>query len=356
MAEVEAGGNSNGLVNFGYPALDSITGPMRPGHLVVVAARPGVGKTALANGAAWRIACSVGPVAYFSLEMTRAELVGRIVAEGADVPYCRMTNGGLTPDEQRRVEASRDLVENCPLYIDDSPSLTVPMIRARSRRLQAERGLALVVVDHVGLVHGVIRRRDQRHLEVGEIAHGLKSLAKELGVPVMALSQLNRAPETRKDSRPVLADLRESGDIEQDADLVLMLYRDRLYNPDSLWGDAAEAIVRKNRHGRTGTALLAWNGPNMAFRNLNHETAAPAEAGTEGTVMHSVELPNQQEDLAINYIRQIMDRLDIAADVASWQLAEAARDIYRDRGLYVTDRKATTETKRAGQLESKEAA
>lgn len=249
-------------VAVGLADLDRITGGFRPGQLVVVGARPGAGKSALAFGVALHAAQTVGPALVVSVEMSRTELGIRALA-GGGVASDRLLSGRLNPADFSRLDARRDQLAGIPMLIDDTPGTTLTTIRARARRQAAGGGLSLVVVDYVQLVASE-GRRERRELEVAEVSRGLKALARELHVPVVAVAQLNRAVEQRAEKRPVLADLRDSGQLEQDADLVLLLHRPPLYDLGADPG-VAEVIVAKHRNGPTDTIPLVWLGHRMTF-------------------------------------------------------------------------------------------
>lgn len=247
---------------------------MLPGQLIVVAARPGMGKTSLALGIAEHVARTAG-VAVFSLEMTRGELASRGLSWA--------TRG----DKSQRSHAIGTL-GRLRLKIDDTPGVTVAHIRARAQRARREFGdLGLVVVDHLQLIHG---SGENRHLELSATAKGLKALAKDLRCAVLLLSQLNRGVETRTDRRPVLSDLRESGAIEEDADAVLMLYRDAYYQADTYMGNTVELLVRKNRGGRTGDILLTWIPQHT--RLVNHSGERPKPPVPDKPRAKTITIPN----------------------------------------------------------------
>jgi len=246
----------------GFVDLDRLTGGLRPGQLVVIGARPSMGKSALALDIALNVAGMNGPVLFVSAEMGSGELANRVLA-GGGVSSDRILAGRLDETDFRRLGHRDDTLAKVPLVIDDSPGATLAGIRARARRQASRDGLALVVVDYLQLVEAG-GRRERREAEVAEISRGLKALARELHVPVIAAAQLNRGVELRTDKRPYLADLRESGQVEQDADLVLLLHRPAVYDADADPG-AAELIVAKHRHGPTGTVPLTWMPARMRF-------------------------------------------------------------------------------------------
>jgi replicative DNA helicase len=209
------------------------------------------------------------PVLLFSLEMSHLELSQRLLCSEARVDATRMRNGRLLEADWGKISEAIGRLGDAPIYIDDNPNVTVMDIRAKARRLKAREGLGLVVVDYLQLMSGHQRSRaENRQVEVSEISRGLKVLARELDIPVVALSQLSRNLEMRQDKRPVLADLRESGSIEQDSDVVMFIYRDELYNPESTQRGTAEIIVAKHRNGPTGTVSLAFMDHHTRFANM----------------------------------------------------------------------------------------
>ena len=255
----EAVGVPTGLVD-----LDRLTGGLRPGQLVVLGARPSMGKSALALDIALNVAGMIGPALFVSAEMGSGELANRVLA-GGGVPSDRILGARLDEIDFRRLGERRDDLAGVPLLIDDSPGATLASIRARARRQASRGGLSLLAVDYLQLIDAP-GRRERREAEVAEISRGLKALARELQVPVLAAAQLNRAVELRADKRPMLADLRESGQLEQDADLVLLLHRPAVYDLAADQG-AAELIVAKHRNGPTGMVPLTWLPARMHFVN-----------------------------------------------------------------------------------------
>ncbi len=247
-------------VPTGYTDLDRLLLGLQPSNLVVVAARPGAGKTSLALGAAANVAMvSRKPVLFFSMEMGTLELTKRLLAGEARVDARRLQTGNIPEQDWTRLSHAVGRLAEAPLFIDDNPHCTVMEMRAKARRTKAKHGdLGLVVVDYLQLMTPMGKRAENRQVEVAEISRGLKILARELHCPVMACSQLNRQLEYRQDKRPMLADLRESGSLEQDADVVAFIYRDDIYNPDSDQRGTAEIIVAKHRNGPTGTTRLAF--------------------------------------------------------------------------------------------------
>lgn len=245
----------------GYTELDNMLLGLQPSNLIVVAARPGAGKTAFALGAAASVAMTARrPVMFFSMEMGVLELTKRLLAAEARVDLRRLQTGNISTDDWTRLSHGVGRLGEAPLFIDDNPHCTVMEMRAKARRVKARNGdLGLIVVDYLQLMTpSTSRRSENRQVEVAEISRGLKILARELDCPVMALSQLNRQLEYRQDKRPMLADLRESGSLEQDADVVMFLYRDDMYNPNSEDRGMAEVIVSKHRNGPTGVTKLSF--------------------------------------------------------------------------------------------------
>jgi replicative DNA helicase len=245
-------------VPTGFVDLDKLTSGFQDSNLVIVAARPAFGKTSFALNIAQQAATEHGvPVAIFSLEMSKMELVQRLVCAEALVDVHKLRIGNLTDQDWSRLATAVGRLADAPIYIDDTEAVTVLEIRAKARRLKQKSGLGLVVVDYLQLMSGP-RRSENRQQEISEISRSLKILARELAVPVLAVSQLSRAVESRQDKRPMLADLRESGAIEQDADLVMFIYRDEVYNPDSTDKGTAEVILAKHRNGPIGRIKLTF--------------------------------------------------------------------------------------------------
>lgn len=258
----------------GYHEFDELTSGLQPNALIVVGARPGMGKTSFAMGMASHAALEAQrPVLFFSLEMSRVELSQRLLCSEARVDSTKVRNGRLTEDDWHRISHAIGRLGESNLWIDDNPNVTVMEIRSKARRLQSQLGgqqLGMIVVDYIQLMtsHG---RAENRQTEVAEISRGLKILARELQCPVVALAQLNRGLEQRADKRPMLADLRESGSLEQDADIVCFLYRDEQYNADSPDVGTAEVLVAKHRAGPTGMVRLAFLSHYTKFANMARE-------------------------------------------------------------------------------------
>jgi replicative DNA helicase len=252
----------------GFIDLDAQLAGLQPSNLVIVGGRPGTGKTSFALGIVAHAAVeSRTPVLLFSLEMSHLELTQRMLCSEARVDATRMRNGRLLESDWPKIAHATGRLAEAPVFIDDNPHLTVMEIRAKARRLKSRTGLGLIVIDYLQLMTGRTNA-ENRQVEVSEISRGLKILARELEVPVVALSQLSRGLETRADKRPVLADLRESGSLEQDADVVIFLYRDEVYNRDSPDRGTAEVIVAKHRNGPTGTTQLAFLDHYTRFANM----------------------------------------------------------------------------------------
>ncbi len=271
VAASEHGSEVTGLAT-GFEDLDRLTGGFRASNLIVVAARPSMGKTALALCMAEHVALAEEQtVAIFSLEMSGEELTQRMLCSVAMVDASRMRSGRLSADDWPRVSQAADRLSKAPIFIDDSEGMTVGEMRTKARRLKARDGLGLIIVDYIQLMEGApnLRRRDENRVqEISAISRGLKMMARDLEVPVIVVSQLNRAPDARTDKRPLLSDLRESGAIEQDADMVLLIYRDDYYEPDSESKGIAEVNVAKHRNGPTDRVKLAFMGTYAKFASL----------------------------------------------------------------------------------------
>ena len=255
-------------VPTGFAELDYKTAGLHGSELILVAARPAMGKTAFALNLATNAALrGNAPVAIFSLEMSKDQLVNRILCSEAMVDSNKVRTGKLDEDDWVKLAGAIGPLSEAEMYIDDTPGISVMEIRTKCRKLKMEKNIGLVVIDYLQLVQGN-KRTASREQEISEISRSLKILAKEINVPVIALSQLSRAVEQRPDHRPMLSDLRESGAIEQDADIVMFLYRDDYYNKESEKKDIAEVIIAKQRGGQTGTVELLWMGNYTKFVNL----------------------------------------------------------------------------------------
>ena len=265
-------------VRTGFYDLDRMTAGLQAGDLVVLAARPSMGKTAFALNIAENVAVQEGlPVAVFSMEMGASQLALRMVGSLGRIDQTHLRTGKLGDDEWGRLSEAVDRLKNANLFIDETPALNSAELRARARRQARQCGkLGLIVIDYLQLMSGSSSSEENRATELGEISRGLKALAKELQCPVLALSQLNRSVESRNDKRPMMSDLRESGAIEQDADVIMFIYRDDYYNKESKEPGIAEIVVGKQRNGPVGTVKLTFLKPLTRFDNL-----APGSAGSD---------------------------------------------------------------------------
>ena len=272
LDEIEAL-SSHGImagVPTGFVDLDELTNGLHAGQMVIVAARPGVGKSTLGLDLARAASIQHGLCsAFFSLEMTKTEIVMRLISAEAQVPLQDIRKGHMSDENWARIARKTGDVSSAPLFIDDSPNLTMMEIRAKARRLKQRHDLKLVIVDYMQLMSSG-KRVESRQLEVSEFSRQMKLLAKELEVPVVALSQLNRGPEQRTDKKPMLSDLRESGSLEQDADVVILLHRDDMYNNSSERTGEADFIVAKHRNGQTKTVTVAFQGHYSRFVDMQH--------------------------------------------------------------------------------------
>lgn len=270
VEEIEAANGRDGSMTgipTGFKELDELTNGLHGGQMIVVAARPAMGKSTLALDFAR--AASIGhdfPSIFFSLEMGKSEIAMRLLSAEGAIPLQNMRKGTLDPRDWTTVAATRGRINDAPLYIDDSPNMTLVEIRAKCRRLKQRAGLRMVIIDYLQLMTSG-KRVESRQQEVSEFSRSLKLIAKELQVPVIALSQLNRGPEQRQDKKPAISDLRESGSIEQDADMVILLHRDSVYDKDVRPGEA-DLIVAKHRNGPTATITVAFQGHYSRFRDM----------------------------------------------------------------------------------------
>jgi replicative DNA helicase len=262
-------------VPTGYSQLDNLTSGLQSSDLIILAARPSMGKTALALNIARNAAVDANvPVAVFSLEMSKEQLSLRMLCSEARIDSSRLRGGFFSMEDWHRLTDAAGVLSEAPIYIDDSPSLSAMEIRAKARRLKMDKNIGLIIIDYLQLMQGRASA-ERRDLEISEISRGLKALAKELDLPVMALSQLNRMLEQRTDKRPRLSDLRESGALEQDADVVAFIYRDEVYNKeeDNPNRGTAEIILSKQRNGPTGDVFLSFLNSYTRFENLASEEA-----------------------------------------------------------------------------------
>jgi replicative DNA helicase len=300
---IARGGRISGVTS-GFTDIDNLLGGLQPSDLLILAGRPGMGKTALGTNMAFHCAKAYlqdletgaeyprgAPVLFFSLEMAAQQLSGRILSEQSELEVWKIRNGKFSESEWEKFVLAMQDLSNLPLYIDDTGGISIAQIAARARRLKREKNIGLIIIDYLQLVEPS-RRHDNRVQEITEVTKGLKTLAKELNIPVLALSQLSRGVDARDDKRPVLSDLRESGSIEQDADVVMFVYREEYYlksrEPDpgtpehAKWMDKldratnrAEVLVEKHRHGATRAIDLVFEGSFTRFSNLAPEDAPP---------------------------------------------------------------------------------
>ena len=266
----ESKGAVTGLAT-GFTDLDELTAGLQPSDLIIIAARPSMGKTALAVNLAEHAALKLKKaVAIFSMEMSASQLAFRLISSLGRINQQHLRTGDIQEEEWPRVTSAITLLSDAKIFIDDTPALSPGELRARARRLKREHDLGLIVIDYLQLM-AVPGNKENRATEISEISRGLKALAKELNIPVIALSQLNRSLEQRTDKRPVMADLRESGAIEQDADVIIFIYRDEYYNPETNEKGQAEIIIGKQRNGPTGTIKLTFLGQYTKFESFASE-------------------------------------------------------------------------------------
>ena len=299
---VSGGAEVVGL-STGFHDFDKITSGLHPGQVMVLAARPGMGKTSWFTSALLHSSVVQKSVtALFSLEMSKEELGFRFFSAISRIDSKRIKTGSLSKEEFRRLMGAAEQLAQAGIHIDDTAALTVMDLRSRCRRLKAkEKRLDLIVVDYLQLMRGPpgsAGKAGNREQEISAISRGLKELAKEIGCPIIACSQLSRNVESRNDKRPMLSDLRESGAIEQDADMVCFIYRDDYYNPDSEERGIAEIIISKNRHGEPGTVKLAWMGQYTLFANLNNDQPTIGNPNPSGApVMRKSSTPSDEFSL-----------------------------------------------------------
>lgn len=268
--EIERIFNNKGMttgIPSPFPELDRLTAGFHKSDMILVAARPSMGKTTFALNLAEYAALREGKtVAIFSLEMSTEQLAYKLLCSEANVDMNRLRNGNLDDRDWENIARASGPLSQAKIFIDDTPAITVTEMRTKTRRLKLEHGIDMIVVDYLQLMSG---KGENRQQEVSEISRSIKALAKEMDCPIIALSQLSRAPEQRADHRPMLSDLRESGSIEQDADLVMFLYRDEYYHEDTEEKNIAECIISKQRNGPVGTVRLAWIGQYSKFARLD---------------------------------------------------------------------------------------
>lgn len=256
-------------IESGFIDLDNKISGLNPSDLIIVAARPAMGKSAFVLNIANFVAMHMKtPVMIFSLEMSKEQMVTRILSSESEIDSMKLRNANFDSEDWLKLGETSGKLSDVPLYIDDTPGLSASELRAKCRKAKLEKGIGLVIIDYLQLMESKSRGNTSRQQEISDISRSLKILAKELKVPVIALSQLSRATESRTDHRPMLSDLRESGAIEQDADIVMFLHREDYYDPETEKKNIAEVIIAKNRNGETGTVELAWLGQYTKFANL----------------------------------------------------------------------------------------
>ncbi|MGZ3623279.1 MAG: replicative DNA helicase, partial [Ktedonobacteraceae bacterium] len=264
-------------VPTGFTDLDRLTGGLQKSDLIVLAARPGIGKTSLALSLAHNTALKYhNSIAVFSLEMSKDQLAQRLLSMDARIDQQRLRTGIIEEDEWDRIVYAMDTLSESNIWIDDTAGISTMEMRSKARRLQAEHGIDLIIVDYLQLMQATIggKRNENRVQEISEISRSLKGLARELNVPVLALAQLSRAVESRQSKVPQLSDLRESGSIEQDSDIVMFIYRDDLYNQESERKNIADIIIAKHRNGPVGEISLYFQASQTRFRDLELNSSA----------------------------------------------------------------------------------
>ena len=256
-------------IESGFIDLDNKISGLNPSDLIIVAARPAMGKSAFVLNIASFVALHMKvPVMIFSLEMSKEQMVTRILSSESEIDSMKLRNANFESEDWLKLGETSGKLSDMPLYIDDTPGLSASELRAKCRKAKLEKNIGLIIIDYLQLMESKNKNNSSRQQEIADISRSLKILAKELKVPVIALSQLSRATESRADHRPMLGDLRESGAIEQDADIVLFLHREDYYDPETEKKNVAEVIVAKNRNGEIGTVELAWLGQYTKFANL----------------------------------------------------------------------------------------
>ena len=272
LEKIEIASKTQGTVTgipTGFIDLDYKTSGLQPSDFVLIAARPSMGKTAFVLNLVDHVAVRKGlPCMVFSLEMSKEQLVNRMLAMESSVDSQKLRTGNLTDSDWDAIVEGIGVIGNSKLVIDDTPGISITELRSKCRKMKLEQGLSMVIIDYLQLMSGTGKSGDNRQQEISEISRSLKALAREMNAPVVALSQLSRACETRTDHRPMLSDLRESGAIEQDADVVMFLYRDDYYNKDTDTPNIAEVIIAKQRNGPIGTVNLLWQPEFTKFVNL----------------------------------------------------------------------------------------
>ncbi len=278
MEMIQSRGSQGDIItglDTGYRDLNDLTSGLQRGEMIIIAARPSMGKTAFALNLAENVALDGHGVVVFSLEMSKQQLAQRLLCSRSEVDSQRLRRNMITKDDYAKLGRAVGELSEAPIYIDDSPGLSILELRAKARRLALRHTIDLIIVDYLQLLRG--SSKESRQQEVSEMSRGIKALARELNVPVVCLSQLNRSPEAREDHRPRMADLRESGSIEQDADVVMMLHRESYFHSDPNWADenpdkvgVAELIITKQRNGPTDTVFLTWVASSTKFKDHTH--------------------------------------------------------------------------------------
>ena len=256
----------------GYRDLDNMTAGLQRSDLIILAARPAMGKTTLVTNLAYNVATiAKQPVLFFSLEMSKEQLVDRMLADASGVDSWNIRTGNLSDDDFSKLSEAMGEMAEAPIFIDDTPGLSVLEMRTKARRAAHDQPLGLIIIDYLQLMQGSGRDNGNRVQEVSEISRGLKLIARELNVPVIALSQLSRSVESRSPQIPQLADLRESGSIEQDADIVMFIYREAYYNPDTERENVTDLIIAKHRNGPVGKVELYFHPERLRFMSLDRK-------------------------------------------------------------------------------------
>ena len=274
MEELHRGGGKLRGVPTGWRDLDNMTAGLQQSDLIILAARPAMGKTTLVTNLAYNVATKAKKsVLFFSLEMSKEQLVDRMLADASGVDAWNIRTGNLSDDDFEKLSHAMGEMAEAPIYIDDTPGVTVLEMRTKARREAHNNPLGLIIIDYLQLMQGSGRSDGNRVQEVSEISRGLKLIARELNVPVIALSQLSRTVESRPDKKPMLSDLRESGSIEQDADIVMFIYREAYYNPETERQNVTDLIIAKHRNGPTGQVELYFHPERLRFMSLDKQRA-----------------------------------------------------------------------------------
>ena len=307
MADIERRSEGQAVTGLtsGFRDLDDMLSGLQAGEMIVLAARPSMGKTAFALNVAEQVGLRGVPVGMFSMEMSRQQLAQRMMCSRAEIDSHRLRRNMIGKDDFYRLQRAMGELERTSIQIDDTAGLSVLELRAKARRMAAKHGVQLLIIDYLQLMSGT--SRESRQQEVSEISRGVKALARELNIPVMCLSQLNRAAETREDHRPRLSDLRESGSIEQDADVVMMLHREdyyRAHDPEYQSTNVAEVIIAKQRNGPTGTVKLTWSSACTKFRDHAPEAGATVHQQAAPALTHTQAFRKTTEQLRLSREKQ----------------------------------------------------